>query len=339
MCAVPRFARSARLFLVVGAISQELVRWPALIRPATTYVSLMMAVVLGTTALVWAAHFWLLGPVMDHQLSTPASCAELQAALEAVPSRLRITTRLGAEPAPSGWTSCSVRLQQPPRWRAPSQRQTDHQALMAVMHQQGHLQQLRPAAQARDLLVLPYAALWLAMLATAVLAQRVLVDGPPAANPSFWAAQAMVGRWIAGWLGLGWPLLMGIDWLFTGNILQTNSQLPGPAPAWWLPLMFVLIAPAVEEVLFRGVIYRQFLRHDFPYLGMAITSGGFLAFHWPAMAMSDTLGSPSAHLSVLAVSFMCCHAYRQHGLVAALPLHMLHNLAVLTVLWVTSVMP
>jgi hypothetical protein len=53
------------LVLVVGAISDELLRWPGLIRPATIYVGLMAGLTAITFAILGVSSLWLLNTVTD----------------------------------------------------------------------------------------------------------------------------------------------------------------------------------------------------------------------------------------------------------------------------------
>lgn len=117
------------------------------------------------------------------------------------------------------------------------------------------------------------------------------------------ALAARLARWNASdYLGVVWPhrrdTVVGLTSLvvliavcdaliyFSGHALVTPFQLKSytsAAEEGWLPAMWIgacVVAPAGEEVLFRGLMYRGWVRSDrFAWVGIAAISLAFAALH------------------------------------------------------------
>jgi hypothetical protein len=117
------------------------------------------------------------------------------------------------------------------------------------------------------------------------------------------ALAAWLAHWNAGdYLGLVWPrrrdVVVGLISLvvlvavcdsliyFSGHALVTPFQLESytsAAEEGWLPAMWIgacVVAPAGEEVLFRGLMYRGWVRSErFAWVGIAAIALAFAALH------------------------------------------------------------
>lgn len=60
--------------------------------------------------------------------------------------------------------------------------------------------------------------------------------------------------------------IFGAGKAFEDNIIQTF-------------ILLLVIAPVLEEIVFRGILYRIFLKNDFPKMGAIITSFNFAGLH------------------------------------------------------------
>jgi len=318
----------------MGAISHELVRWPDLIRPATIYVGLMAGLTAITFAILGVSSLWLLNTVTDYQVSTHTSCQHVAEALVDRQAELSGRVRVQWSDHDLNAGQCEFTLTTAAPWRASRHHsEAERGQLLEVMHSKGHILGIRSATTTRDLWLLPYGAVLLAMVIIASVGRQLLRGDPlAAARLTPWISVQITALFVL-WVMLAWPLWMLLDWGLTDQALDHDRSAHWPN-LWWLPwLWFVLLTPVLEEWFFRAAIYRHFLQHHFRYLGMAISTGGFMAFHWPALVMIGSWSSPGAHLSLLMVSLVCCELYRRAGLWAAVQFHMLHNLALISLAW------
>ena len=324
----------------MGAISLELARWPDLIRPATRYATLMMAVVALTMALMGLSAVLVFNTITTYGLATPVPCQQVAQALNESQSNLSGRVRVALSASEQEAEYCQFRLTQPPPLRAQRNRIEAEQAqLLAVMRAHGQILSIRSATITRDLWVVPYGAWVLAMLAVVVMGRRWLrSDYQPPSRFSPWIGTQILAVFVL-WIIIAWPLWMVMDFTLTDRSFDAPRAGTWPTLMWLPWLWFVLVTPWLEEWFFRGVIYRHFLAHRFRYLGMAISSGGFMLFHWPMLLMMGSWSSPGAHLSLLMTSVVCCELYRRAGLWAAVQFHLLHNVAILSLAWQTTSIP
>ena len=109
-----------------------------------------------------------------------------------------------------------------------------------------------------------------ALLAAAYVAIRTVITKPT------WAT---IGLRKIGWSGVGWAALGLVSFLIVSAIYiqlidvpdnpdKIQDQLGGPLTA----LFAIAIAPPVEEIFFRGLLYRCF-RNGFGVVGAVIVSG------------------------------------------------------------------
>ena len=321
----------------MGAISLELARWPDLIRPASRYVTLMMSVVALTMALLGLSAVWVFNTITTYDLATPVPCQQVAQALSEHQATLSGRVRVSLSAAEQGSAHCPFRLTLPPMLRAPRHLIDDEQAqLLAIMRAHGQILSIRSATITRDLWVMPYGAWLLAMLVVVVMGRRWLhSDYQPPLRFNPWISIQIAALFVL-WVVIIWPLLAVMDLSWTDRTPDAPHAGIWPTLTWLPWLWFVLITPWLEEWFFRGVIYRHFLAHHFRYLGLLISSGGFMLFHWPMLLMMGSWSSPGAHLSLLMISVICCELYRRAGLWAAVQFHMLHNVAILSLAWQTT---
>lgn len=324
----------------MGAISLELVRWPDLIRPATRYAALMMGVVALTMALMGLSAVLVFNTVTTYDLAAPVPCQQVTQALSERQATLSGRVRIVLHAPDQGSAHCQFRLSRPPLLRGQRKLIEAEQAqLLDVMRSHGQILSIRSATITRDLWVVPYTAWLLAMFSVVVMGRRWLrSDYQPLSRFGPWISTQVLALLVL-WIIIAWPLWIVIDLAFTDRELGPPQAGAWPAQIWLPWLWFVLITPWLEEWFFRGVIYRHFLAHHFRYLGLLISSGGFMLFHWPMLLMTGAWSSPGAHLSLLMISVVCCELYRRAGLWAAVQFHLLHNLAILSLAWHSASMP
>lgn len=181
------------------------------------------------------------------------------------------------------------------------------------------------------------------------------------ATLSFHAAALVIVHGLMRQVGLGWRAVFGLDsgrlgrviglgvaaglmvlplaWLtswFTGELMRLFFLEPAPQEvvaslqdtrSWWaygiMALMAVTVAPAAEEVLFRGILY-PFLKQRLPLgLAVAVSALGFGLIHMNLMSL------PS--LVFLAVVLIGLYEFTGN-LVAPVVAHAVFNLANLLLL-------
>ena len=112
--------------------------------------------------------------------------------------------------------------------------------------------------------------------------------------------------------------------------LQANAfpQLPRSTELW---LNTILAAPLTEEILFRGLLFRELSRSTGAIAAAVYSSLFFAGLHFPywyfsgAKTGSDLVGSL---VLIFAVGLLCCGlAWKSRTLVAPLVFHFLNNLA------------
>ena len=112
--------------------------------------------------------------------------------------------------------------------------------------------------------------------------------------------------------------------------VQANAfpQLPHSPDIW---LNVILAAPLSEEILFRGLLFREFSRTSGAILAAVYSSILFAALHFPywyfshAKAGADLLRSL---LMIFAIGLLCCFlTIQSRSLIAPIVFHFLNNLS------------
>jgi membrane protease YdiL (CAAX protease family) len=201
-----------------------------------------------------------------------------------------------------------------------------------------HVGQLLAILFAAQLLrrALPAAPLWDMLCFQGVLLPALLLLARPLrapfGDPMPWraaAAQAAL-RWLAilpilWFAGFAWNLLL----LLLGHRpdLQHAVQLFLQTPGFWPRAAFVLfavvVAPVVEELLFRGILLPLLVRRAGPAPGLALASAAFAALH------ADLAAFPA--LAILAAALSLAYA-RTRSLAVPIALHVAFNAANLLLL-------
>ena len=143
--------------------------------------------------------------------------------------------------------------------------------------------------------------------------------------------------WMPGFCsGVGPGLLLGIvgiaylallkHWPPTADALQRAQQLAAARPVAW-PSLFVaavFVAPAAEEFLFRGLLYKAMAR-DWPGWQAVLVSAAFFASYHPVLSW----------LPVALVGIACALMFRRtERLASAVALHATYNAVVVGWQWV-----
>ena len=118
------------------------------------------------------------------------------------------------------------------------------------------------------------------------------------------------------------------------DYMQTMQSDYYHAPLLFLVLVLVL-APLLEEVLFRGLMYRVFLNNGFPVLGALVVSGMFTLIHgsYSFASQEFKLHDPIYAIAVFTGSLGLCWIYKKYNtLLAPILLHFLYNAVTLGVL-------
>ncbi len=141
-------------------------------------------------------------------------------------------------------------------------------------------------------------------------------------------------------LALFWPVLMTLVWLtnlivraLTGSVPdavahQTLVLLLDSQPNAWaliLAAMVVVLAPMVEEVLYRGMLQSALVRLEMPrWWAIAATSVVFVSMHIAAAPSAEALPGMLAALFVLSLGFGWIYE-KTGSLLAPMVMHMLFN--------------
>ncbi|HEY8749228.1 MAG TPA: CPBP family intramembrane glutamic endopeptidase, partial [Tepidisphaeraceae bacterium] len=104
--------------------------------------------------------------------------------------------------------------------------------------------------------------------------------------------------------------------------------LPKSADTW---LNVILAAPLTEEILFRGLLYREFSRLTNAVTGAIISSLLFAALHFPYWYFSHAKGGmdlAGSLIRIFAIGLLCCAlTWKSRTLIAPIVFHFLNNLA------------
>lgn len=89
------------------------------------------------------------------------------------------------------------------------------------------------------------------------------------------------------------------------------------APTWQFTLKSIIVAPIIEEIVFRGILFASFFRHMSFIKAAILSSLLFTAFH----------PSQTVPIIVFLLSLLLCLFYRKTGsIIPGIILHALHNL-------------
>lgn len=142
----------------------------------------------------------------------------------------------------------------------------------------------------------------------AVLAAAVVFAGGRIA-PLSWRGVA-IG--VAGGAALVALSLIGVTAVF-------GARAPGPTLAWWVPL--VTLVAAVEELVFRGVLFDAVRARSSDIVAIAVTAALFAAIHLPLY------GAAAFPLDLCVGLFLGCLRVGSDGVAAPLIAHVLADVA------------
>ena len=118
------------------------------------------------------------------------------------------------------------------------------------------------------------------------------------------------------------------------DYFQTLQSDYDHAPLLFIALVLIL-APLLEEVLFRGLMYRVFLNNGFPIVGAFVVSGMFTLIHgsYSFAGQKFTMHDPIYATAVFTGSLGLCWMYQRFNtLIAPIILHFFYNAATLILL-------
>lgn len=142
-------------------------------------------------------------------------------------------------------------------------------------------------------------------------------------DPLLGLAVGFVAVLVAGLVGLGIDTALGADDR-TSNV--PVDALDGPLEFWVFFAAVAIVTPIVEELFFRGLVYRSFLKRGrSPWRAVVSTSLLFVLPHLPAAENWVGLVSLLGSIGVLGLAFtLVCH-WTGNRLAAPIVAHMVVN--------------
>jgi membrane protease YdiL (CAAX protease family) len=162
-------------------------------------------------------------------------------------------------------------------------------------------------------------------LAAYSLASIAYLVRHPSSTPSF----SLPSRRSLATIVLGVGVLIGIG--VTSTLLGTTAETPtsgsGLANANWSSvfLLGVVVAPVVEELLFRGIVQDRLLRAVQPRYAIAIASAPFALAHLVTASSSVTIAAVMGAIIWLQSVVLGTAYYRSETLVVPLAIHVGYN--------------
>ncbi len=147
-----------------------------------------------------------------------------------------------------------------------------------------------------------------AIVFAAVLAAAVVLAGPRLTGISWHG----VAAGIAGGVALVALSLVGLT-------VVVGARAPASTLAWWVPL--VTVVAAVEELVFRGVLFEVVRAHAGDVVAVALTALMFAAIHVPLY------GVGALPIDLCAGVFLGCLRVATGGVTAPLLAHVLADVA------------
>lgn len=151
--------------------------------------------------------------------------------------------------------------------------------------------------------------------------------------------RALSWRWPARWWNfLVAGVLLAVAVQVVSHLLPTPPQLPidklmrTPLDAWLLSTFGVLIAPFVEEVLFRGMLFPALARRIGALLSLLATSALFGAIHAQQLAGAWV----QVTLIVLVGVILTAIRWRYHSLACSTLAHVAYNATLFIALFVQT---
>ena len=139
-------------------------------------------------------------------------------------------------------------------------------------------------------------------------------------------------RFLAGGAALGVAVQFASSWLPSPPELPIDKMLRTTTDAWLMSAFGVLIAPFVEELLFRGLLFPALTRRAGPVAALLLTSLAFGGLH------ADQLGHAWALVAcIMIVGFVLTLVrWRFHSLAASTLVHMGYNGALFATIFVQT---
>lgn len=195
-------------------------------------------------------------------------------------------------------------------------------ASVAIAHHVPALKGVRTADLAMDARVLLTAQL-AAYLLLFVLLWRLF-----AVHHRISLRRALQWQWPVRWLrlcALGVALAVVVQ--LASSLLPSPPELPidqmlrTPLDAWLMSLFGVLIAPLIEEVLFRGLLFTAVARRAGAWVALVVSAGFFGAMH------AAQLGGAWSQVSMIVLVGLVLGVvrWRWHSLAASTLVHMSYN--------------
>ncbi len=163
--------------------------------------------------------------------------------------------------------------------------------------------------------------------------KQIMVDADAATPPS----PPLLNPWLGGAFALvaAFPILTGINLAWTTaltalgfdtsqqDVVEIFSELEMPAARYGMMVLAVIVAPVVEEIIFRAGMFR-FMRTRFPR---------WLALGFPAVVFASMHGSLVAAGPLFALGIVFAIAYEKTGrIMVPIIAHALFNLNTLVLL-------
>lgn len=153
-------------------------------------------------------------------------------------------------------------------------------------------------------------------------------------DPLLGLAAGLVAVLVAGLVGLGIDTALGADER-TSNV--PVDTLDGPVDFWVFFVAVALVTPVVEELFFRGLVFRSFLKRGRArWRAIVSTSLVFVLPHLPAAENGVAVISLLGSIGVLGLAFtLVCH-WTGNRLVAPIVAHVVVNGLATIALYVSS---
>ena len=139
-------------------------------------------------------------------------------------------------------------------------------------------------------------------------------------------------RFVAGGVALGIAIQFGANWLPSPPELPIDKMLRTTTDAYLMSGFGVFIAPFVEELLFRGLLFPALSRRAGAVAALLLTSLAFGALH--ASQLGDSW--PLVACIVLVGAVLTLVRWRFHSLAASTLVHMGYNCALFAAIFVQT---
>lgn len=145
-------------------------------------------------------------------------------------------------------------------------------------------------------------------------------------RPANWLGLAPVTVRVGVVTALAFAIVVGWN-LLRVQVVGAVGQLASLPPAEY---GWIIVAAAVEELVFRGVIQTRLAQHWRPVFAIAATAVAFLAIHFPGWVMLAAMPDATTMVSVFLIGLVCGWLRHQTGsLWPAIAAHTANNFGVL----------